>query len=222
MTMLAGAASLFVGTAYQAQMPGFAEDLGLRNAGTAYAALLGADAAGAIAAALLLEGGGLLPATPGGALWLGALWCLAIGGFALASGYALTLPLLFAAGFFELSPSARWRRPSCRSARRLRVRGRIIGLYITASLGLRAFSGVSVGLGATLVGVHDSLALSAAALLACIGIAGGTGARRRTTKRFRGSQGCHNRIKIRSWPTSMPSIAPISTPLWQSLHRPTP
>jgi hypothetical protein len=167
MTMLAGAASLFVGTAYQAQMPGFAEDLGLRSAGTAYAALLGADAAGAVAAAVLLEGGGLLPATVNGALWLGALWCLAIGGFALASGYALTLPLLFAAGFFELSFGAmaqtlvQVRAPPAR-------RGRVIGLYVTASLGLRAASGVTVGLGATLVGVHESLALSAAALLACI------------------------------------------------------
>ena len=167
MTMLAGAASLFVGTAYQAQMPGFAEGLGLRSAGTAYAALLAADAAGAVVAALLLESGGLLPATANGALWLGALWCLAIGGFAMARGYASTLPLLFAAGFFELSFSAmamtivQVRAPPAR-------RGRITGLYVTASLGLRAFSGVSVGLGATLVGVHDSLALSAAALLACI------------------------------------------------------
>jgi MFS transporter len=168
MTMLAGAASLFVGTAYQAQMPAFAEDLGMRSAGVSYAALLGADAAGAIAAALLLEAGGLLPASARGAFWLGSLWCLAIGGFALASGYALTLPLLFAAGFFELSFGAmaqtivQVHAPAAR-------RGRIIGLYVTASLGLRAFSGLSVGIGATLVGVHDALALSAAALLVSIG-----------------------------------------------------
>jgi len=168
MTMLAGATSLFVGNAYQAQMPGFAEDLGLRSVGTSYAALLGADAAGAIAAALLLEGGGLLPATPGGALWLGALWCLAIGGFALSGGYAVTLPLLFAAGFFELTFGAMAQTIVQLHAPPAR-RGRIIGLYVTASLGLRAFSGVSVGLGATLIGVHDALALSAAALLACIG-----------------------------------------------------
>jgi MFS family permease len=169
MTLLAGAASLFIGNAYQAQMPGFAEDLGLHNAGIAYAALLGADAAGAIGAVLLLEGRGLLAASPGRALLLGCLWCAAIAGFALAHGLLLTLPLLFAAGFFELAFSA-----MAQTIVQLRSpidqRGRIIGVFITASLGLRAFSGVTVGLGATQVGIHDSLALSAAGLLACIGL----------------------------------------------------
>ncbi len=171
MTLLAGAGSLFIGNAYQAQMPAFAEDLGLHNAGLTYAALLGADAAGAILAVLLLEGRGLLSATPGRALWLGAGWCLAMGGFALAHGMLFTLALLLAAGFFELSFSAmaqtivQMRSPQER-------RGRIVGMFITASLGLRTFSGVTVGLGATLVGIHHSLALSAAALLACIGLIG--------------------------------------------------
>jgi len=169
MIMLAGAASLFIGNAYQAQMPGFAEDLGLHNAGIAYAALLGADAAGAIGAVLLLEGRGLLAATPGRALLLAVLWCVAIAGFALSHGLLLTLPLLFAAGFFELAFSA-----MAQTIVQLRSpidqRGRVIGVFITASLGLRAFSGVTVGLGATQVGIHYSLALSAAALLACIAL----------------------------------------------------
>jgi MFS family permease len=168
MTLLAGAASLFVGTAYQAQMPAFAEGLGLRSAGASYAALLGADAAGAITAALLLEGGGLLRATPGRALGLASLWCLAIGGFALVHGYAASLPLLFAAGFFELTFGA-----MAQTLVQLNAppahRGRVIGLYVTASLGLRAFSGIFVGLGATLLGVHAALALSAAALLLGVG-----------------------------------------------------
>jgi MFS family permease len=169
MTLLAAAASLFIGNAYQAQMPGFADDLGFHHAGAAYTALLAADAAGAIAAALLLESRGLLPPTAGNALALAACWCLAIGGFALSGNFLLTLPALFAAGFFELSFSAmamtivQLRAPPAR-------RGHIIGLYITASLGLRAFSGVSVGLGGALLGIHHSLALSAAAVLLCIGV----------------------------------------------------
>ena len=44
-------------------------------------------------------------------------------------------------------------------------RGRVIGLYAMAALGLRAFAGITVGLGGTLVGIHWSLALSALALL---------------------------------------------------------
>ncbi len=168
MTLLAAAASLFIGNAYQAQMPGFADDLGFHNAGAAYTALLAADAAGAIAAALLLESRSLLPPTPGRALALAACWCLAIACFALSGNYLLTLPALFAAGFFELSFSAmaltivQLRAPEA-------VRGPIIGLYVTASLGLRAFSGISVGLGGALLGIHASLALSATAVLLCIG-----------------------------------------------------
>ncbi len=44
-------------------------------------------------------------------------------------------------------------------------RGRVIGLYAMVALGLRAFAGVTVGLGGSLVGIHWSLALSALALL---------------------------------------------------------
>jgi hypothetical protein len=168
MTLLVGCASLFIGSAYQAQMPGFAEDLGFRHAGAAYSALLAADAAGALGAMLLLESRGLLPATAGSALLLAACWCLAIGGFALTHNYLLSLPLLFAAGFFELTFSAmaqtivQLQAPAAQ-------RGGIVGLFISASLGLRTFSGVTVGLGGALVGIHYSLALSAAALLLCVG-----------------------------------------------------
>jgi hypothetical protein len=45
-------------------------------------------------------------------------------------------------------------------------RGRVIGLFNMASLGLRAFSGISVGLVGSLIGVHWSLTLSALATLA--------------------------------------------------------
>jgi len=168
MTLLAGCASLLVGNAYQAQMPGFADDLGFRSAGAAYAALLAADATGAFIAVLVLESRGLLSATPGAALLLAAGWCLAIGGFALSHNYLLTLSLLLVAGFFELSFSAmaqtivQLKAPAAQ-------RGGIVGLFVSASLGLRTFSGVSVGLGGVLVGIHYSLALSAAALLLCVG-----------------------------------------------------
>ena len=40
----------------------------------------------------------------------------------------------------------------------------MIGLFGMASLGTRTFSGVTVGLGGSLIGIHWSLALSAAAL----------------------------------------------------------
>ena len=55
MMLLAGAASFFVGNSYQAQMPGFAHDLGHGDPGTSYSALLAADAAGALFGGILLE-----------------------------------------------------------------------------------------------------------------------------------------------------------------------
>jgi MFS family permease len=164
MTLLAGGASLLVGNAYQAQMPEFARDLGHGDADLTYSMLLAADAAGALVAGLVLESRGLLPPRPRTAFLLAMLWCLAIGSFAAATSYPLALALLFIAGFFELSFNAmaqtlvQVHAPS-------EVRGRIIGLFAMASLGLRAFSGVTVGLGGSLIGIHWSLAASAAALL---------------------------------------------------------
>ena len=165
MTLLAGSASLLVGNAYQAQMPEFARDLGHGDADFTYSMLLAADAAGALVAGLMLESRGLLPPHPRTAFLLAMLWCVAIGSFAAATSYPLALALLFTAGFFELSFNAmaqtlvQVHAPS-------EVRGRVIGLFAMASLGLRAFSGVTVGLGGSLIGIHWSLAASAAALLA--------------------------------------------------------
>jgi hypothetical protein len=46
------------------------------------------------------------------------------------------------------------------------LRGRLIGLFSMSTYGLRAFSGVTVGVVGGLIGVHWSLALSAMALFA--------------------------------------------------------
>jgi uncharacterized Tic20 family protein len=48
------------------------------------------------------------------------------------------------------------------------MRGRVIGLFHMSSAGMRAFSGISIGLVGSLIGIHWSLALSAMALLAVI------------------------------------------------------
>ena len=168
MTLLAGFSSLLVGNAYNAQMPGFADDLGHGDPGVAYSMLLAADAAGAMLAGFVLEGRGLLAANPRTAMILAMLWCGALAGFALASSYPVALALLFAAGFCELSFNA-----MAQTLVQLHAppdkRGRVIGLFNMASLGLRAFSGVSVGLLGSLIGVHWSLGLSAMAMLAVLG-----------------------------------------------------
>jgi MFS family permease len=165
MTLLAGFSSFFVGNAYNAQMPGFALDLGHGDPGLSYSMLLAADAAGALAAGILLEGRSLLTASPRTAIVLAMLWCVSLTGFALATVYPLALALLFGAGFFELSFNA-MAQTLVQINAPVDMRGRVIGLFNMASLGLRAFSGVSVGLVGSLIGVHWSLALAAAVMLA--------------------------------------------------------
>jgi hypothetical protein len=79
--------------------------------------------------------------------------------------YPLALILLFAAGFLELSYNSMTQTLVQLNAPPV-IRGRVLGLYSVAGLGLRAFSGITIGLGGSLVGIHWSLALSAALLLA--------------------------------------------------------
>ena len=165
MTLLAGGASLFVGNAYQAQMPEFAHDLGHGHADLTYSMLLAADAAGALVAGLVLESRGFLKARPKTAFILAMLWCCAIGGFAAANSYPLALALLFVAGFLQLSFSAMAQTLVQINAPAL-IRGRVIGLFSMSALGLRAFSGVTVGVLGGMIGIHWSLAASAMALLA--------------------------------------------------------
>ncbi len=165
MIVLAGAASFFIGNSYQAQMPTFAEDLGHGDPGAAYSALLAADAAGALLGGLLLESGrSLLRTETRSALKLAALWACALGAFALVRAYPLALVCLFLAGFFELSFSSmtqtivQLQAPSA-------VRGRVLGLFNMSSSGLRAFSGITVGLVGSILSVHVSLALAAGAFV---------------------------------------------------------
>jgi MFS family permease len=167
MVLLAGAASFFVGNSYHAQMPNFAQDLGHGDPGVTYSVLLAADASGALIAGLALERLGLLAMSPRTALLLASLWAASLGCFALASNYALAVGLLFVAGFFELAFSSMAQTLVQLNAPAT-IRGRVIGLFNMAALGMRAFSGVTVGLAGSLVGVHASLAVSAVALVLLI------------------------------------------------------
>ena len=164
MCLLSAGAGIFIGTGYQAQMPEFAHDLGHGDPGAAYSALLGADAAGALTAGLVLEARGLLRPDPRTAFVLAMLWACALIGFAASPAYELALALLFVAGFFELAFNA-MAQTLVQIHAPAAVRGRVIGLYAMASLGMRAFSGVTIGFAGSLVGIHWSLGASAMGLL---------------------------------------------------------
>ena len=169
MILLAGCASFFVGNSYQAQMPAFAHDLGHGDPGVTYSMLLAADAAGALLAGVLLESrSGLLPTNARTAVVMAVLWCVSLGGFAFTSSYPVAVALLFAAGICELTFSSiamtlvQLMAPAA-------SRGRVIGLYNMSALGLRAFAGITVGLGGSAVGVHASLIASSVVLVVVLG-----------------------------------------------------
>lgn len=157
MILLSGAASFFVGNSYQAQMPGFATDLGNIEPGLAYSMLLAADAAGALIAGITLEAGlRFTRVTPPAAMGFALVWAVALGSFALTRTYSIALAFLFVAGFCELSFSSmnqtivQMKAPDA-------IRGKVLGLFGMSSAGLRLFSGIFVGLIGSRVGIHFSL-----------------------------------------------------------------
>jgi len=165
MVALGGAASLFVGNAYQTLMPAFADDLGAGAAGFSYSVLLMASAAGAVFGGFLLEGKGWLHAKVRSTIVCATVWCAAIAFFALSTNYYVSVALLFCAGMLNLAFYS-----SAQSIVQIRapghIRGRLIGLFSMSAFGLRAFSGVTVGVAGSIIGIHWSLALSTIALFA--------------------------------------------------------
>jgi MFS family permease len=165
MVILGGSASLFVGNAFNTQMPEFAHDLGAEKADFAYSALLIAGAAGAVFGGFLLEGKGWLKANVRTAIISAMLWCGLITAFAFSKNYFLSLILLFCAGILNLSFYST-AQAIVQLLAPAHLRGRLIGLFSMSAFGLRAFSGVTVGVVGGLIGIHWSLAISALALMA--------------------------------------------------------
>ncbi len=165
MVALAGGASFLIGSAFQAQMPEFAHDLGTDKEGLAYSALLAANALGAVMGGVLLEGTGWLLPRVRSAIFCAILWCFAMGAFAVASNYPIALTLLFLAGVFNLAFNS-MAQTLVQLLSPVHLRGRLIGLFNMSSSGLRAFSGLTVGVLGSVIGIHWSLGLSSIALFA--------------------------------------------------------
>jgi len=165
MIVLGGAASLFVGNAFHAQMPEFAHDLGTEKTEFAYSALLAANAAGSVFGGFLLDGKDWVPLTVKSAILCAILWCVAMAAFAFSYNYPLSLALLFFAGIVNLAFYS-IAQTIVQLFAPLELRGRLVGLFSMSAFGLRAFSGVTVGVVGGLIGIHWSLALSSMVLLA--------------------------------------------------------
>ncbi|MDA1215684.1 MAG: MFS transporter [Chloroflexi bacterium] len=165
MVVLAGVSSIFVGNAYQAQMPEFAEDLLAGDGGFLYTMLLTANAAGAVSGGFILEGGKLLKASARSAMVLALLWCVSVIAFAVAPSLMAALVALFFIGVFNLA-FVSMAQTLVQLEANPDQRGRVIGLFNMSAQGLRVGSGVSVGVMGAYVGIHWSLGVSAAIVLA--------------------------------------------------------
>jgi MFS family permease len=168
MIWLGAATSLFVGSAFQAQMPEYAHRLGATEAKVWYSILLAGNAAGAVLGAILLETADMLRPNARAAIFCAGIWALTLVAFPIATSYVAAVALLVVGGAFNIAFTS-----MAQTIVQLRapadIRGRIVGLFNTAMLGLRAGSGLSVGVLGAFIGVHWSLMLSATAVVLIAG-----------------------------------------------------
>ncbi|MBL6958126.1 MAG: MFS transporter [Rhodospirillales bacterium] len=170
MILLVGVTSSFVGYAYQAQMPVFAIALGRAESSLSYSLLLSASALGAITAGVILEWFDLMQARRRSAFILVALWCCSLVGFAVTAHFTVALVLLFVIGFLQLSFTT-MSQTLVQINSPPDIRGRVIGLYSMAALGMMTFSGFTIGVAGDYIGVHLSLGISACLVLAIVTLA---------------------------------------------------
>jgi hypothetical protein len=165
MLAVAGLSAVLVGHAFQAQMPEFAEDLGDPDGGHGYTALQMAQAGGALLGGVALEATGLLRPNVTVGIVSAALFAVTVVGFAAAPSLEVAVILLFMAGVFRLAFST-MAQTIVQLEAPPAIRGRALGLFSTAQMGLQVGSGLTVGVLGGVIGVHWSLGLSALTLAA--------------------------------------------------------
>ncbi len=174
MIVLSGSTSLLIGVALAPLMPEFAEQLGGSNAGLAYSLLMAATAAGAVLGGVLLETSRSFRPSVRVAVVATLAYGVAVVVFALSQNYLLSLLALLVGGVLNLVSSS-----TAQTIVQLEAppaeRGRVIGLYGMASMGLRAGGGVTIGVLGAWLGIQWAvgaagivLSLVAAVMLALV------------------------------------------------------
>ncbi|WP_035856599.1 MFS transporter [Cryptosporangium arvum] len=166
MIVLGGIGSLFIGASLQSTMPIFANDLGAGSEGTAYGVLLFANGVGGVVGGIVLEATGWVRPNVKAAVISTLVYGVTTLVFALTTNYPLALGMLVLGGVANLAAMSIGQ-TVVQLLAPAPDRGRVLGVYGTASMGLRFGSGVTVGLFGAVVGIHWALGLSAAAL--CLG-----------------------------------------------------
>ncbi len=164
MIVLGGTTSFLVGNAFQAQMPEYAHHLGTDEAGTWYSVLLAANAVGAIIGAVLLESASFIRLSARTAIGCAAVWGVLMALFPAAQSYPAAVTILVLAGAFNIAFTS-MAQTLIQLLAPPNIRGSMVGLFNTSMLGLRAGSGLTVGVLGAVIGVRWSLALSASAVV---------------------------------------------------------
>ena len=164
MIVLGGTTSFLVGNAFQAQMPEYAHHLGADEAGAWYSVLLAANAVGAIIGAVLLESAPFIRLSARTAIGCAVVWGVLMALFPAAQSYPAAVILLVLAGTFNIAFTS-MAQTIIQLLAPPHLRGRMVGLFNTSMLGLRAGSGVTVGVLGAVIGVQWSLALSSTAVV---------------------------------------------------------
>ena len=164
MIVLGGVTSCFVGNAFQAQMPEYAHYLGTDEAGTWYSVLLAANAAGAVIGALSLEASATVRPSTRTAIICAIVWGGLMAFFPAAHTYPVAVVLLVLAGVFNIAFTS-MAQTIIQVLAPPRLRGSMVGLFNSAILGLRAGSGLTVGVLGGVIGVQWSLTLSSLAVV---------------------------------------------------------
>ena len=161
MILLGGTTSFLVGNAFQAQMPEYAHHLGADEAGAWYSVLLAANAVGAIIGAVLLESSTFVTLSARAAILCALVWGVLMAVFPAAQNYPVAVLLLVLAGIFNVAFTS-MAQTIVQLLAPPHLRGSMVGLFNTSMLGLRAGSGLTVGVLGALIGVQWSLTLSSA------------------------------------------------------------
>jgi MFS family permease len=164
MILLGGTTSFLVGNAFQAQMPEYAHHLGADEAGAWYSVLLAANAVGAIIGAVLLESSTFVTLSARAAILCALVWGVLMAVFPAAQNYPVAVLLLVLAGIFNVAFTS-MAQTIVQLLAPPHLRGSMVGLFNTSILGLRAGSGLTVGVLGALIGVQWSLTLSSAAVV---------------------------------------------------------
>jgi MFS family permease len=164
MILLGGTTSFLVGNAFQAQMPEYAHHLGADEAGAWYSVLLAANAVGAIIGAVLLESSNFVTLSARAAIVCALVWGVLMALFPAAQSYPAAVLLLVLAGIFNVAFTS-MAQTIVQLLAPPHLRGSMVGLFNTSMLGLRAGSGLTVGVLGALIGVQWSLTLSSTAVV---------------------------------------------------------